>query len=315
MASYIGLVTGRKEPGVSDCAFSLSVSRSLLIRLTPDDEPREKRSHGRPAEGSDNRNPLAHVILTRRACFSGNRGKLCNQLDGQIESRHLPTEERRWLTLPTMVVGFLISGSAYTMANLFPILATEHAGLSEASAGSIYIIGALFALSGPVWGWLSDHVSRKLVLSVRSIANTFSSLLYLLAPNWAGLATGRALDDVGKAAFRPAWGALMAHVAGVDKRRRARVMGYLSAADDAGEVAGPILAGLLWSIWGVPVVLGVRIALSVEAELSTTLLLRRLHDHSEKPLQSGPAPDGVASPAASAPQSRRERSPDEIIDG
>jgi MFS family permease len=64
-------------------------------------------------------------------------------------------------------------------------------------------------------------------------------------------------------------GALMAHVSGYDRRRRAQTMGYLSVGEDAGEVAGPILAGFLWSTWGVSVLLGVRIALSAFTEIYT----------------------------------------------
>jgi MFS family permease len=182
-------------------------------------------------------------------------------------------------TLPFAGVGFLISGTAYMLANLFPILAVEYAGLSTAQAGLIYLIAPVVILTGPAFGWLSDNVSRKLVLSVRSVANVASSVLYLVAPSFAGVAVARAIDDLGKAAFRPAWGALMAHVAGFDRRRRARTMGSMSAGEDAGELAGPILAGFLWSTWGVPVLLAVRIALAVVTEIYTLALtasLRRL---------------------------------------
>jgi MFS family permease len=179
-------------------------------------------------------------------------------------------------TLPFAGVGFLISGTAYMLANLFPILAVEYAGLSTAQAGLVYLIAPVVILTGPVFGWLSDNVSRKLVLSVRSVANIASSLLYLVAPNLAGVAVARAVDDLGKAAFRPAWGALMAHVAGYDPRRRARAMGSMSAGEDAGEFAGPILAGFLWSTWGVPALLGVRIALAVVTELYTAFLTASL---------------------------------------
>jgi MFS family permease len=175
-------------------------------------------------------------------------------------------------------LGFLISGTAYMLANLFPVLAVEYAGLSEAEAGLIYSLAALVVLAGPAFGWLSDNVSRKLVLSFRSVANVGSSVAYLVAPNFAGMAGGRMLDDLGKAAFRPAWGALMAHVSSFDRRRRARTMGYLSAGEDAGEAAGPIVAGFIWSMWGVPVLLGVRIAVAVVAELYTLALTRSLHE-------------------------------------
>ena len=173
-------------------------------------------------------------------------------------------------------LGFLISGTAYMLSNLFPILAVEYAGLSEGEAGLVYSLTAVVVLAGPIFGWLSDNVSRKLVLSVRSIANVGSSVLYLVAPNFAGVAVARAVDDLGKAAFRPAWGALMAEVAGFDRRRRARTMGSMSAGEDAGEFAGPILAGFLWSTWGVPVLLAVRIALAVVTEIYTLVLTASL---------------------------------------
>jgi MFS family permease len=176
-------------------------------------------------------------------------------------------------------LGFLISGTAYMLANLFPVLAVEYAGLSEAQAGLVYSLSAVVVLAGPVFGWLSDHVSRRLVLSVRSAANICSSIAFLVAPNLAGMATGRMLDDLGKAAFRPAWGAIMAHVSSFDRRRRARTMGYLTAGEDGGEIAGPIVAGFLWSTWGVPVLLGARIVAAIATEIYTIALtgsLRKL---------------------------------------
>ena len=182
-----------------------------------------------------------------------------------------------------MGLGFLISGTAYMLANLFPVFAVEYAGLSEAAAGSLYAFGTVAMLTAPAFGWLSDNVSRKLVLSMRSVANVLSSVLYLVAPSYGGLAAGRTLDDMGKAAFRPAWGALMAHVSSYSPRRRARTMGYLSVGEDAGEMAGPIVAGLLWATWGVPVLLGVRIALAIVAELYTLALTSSLRKLDEQP--------------------------------
>jgi MFS family permease len=194
----------------------------------------------------------------------------------EVEEERVEVQEPRPSLLPFAGLGFLVSGTAYMLSNLFPILAIEYAGLSEAQAGLVYSLTAFVVLAGPIFGWLSDNVSRKLVLSLRSAANVLSSVVYLVAPNFAGMAIGRAVDDLGKAAFRPAWGALMAHVSGFDRRRRARTMGYLSSGEDAGEVAGPIAAGLIWSVWGVPALLGVRIAVAIVTELYTIALTRSL---------------------------------------
>jgi MFS family permease len=201
--------------------------------------------------------------------------------------------------LPYVGLGFLVSATAYMMANLFPILATDYAGLSAAAAGSIYTLGALAALSGPLWGWLADHVSHRLVLSARTVGNVFSSVIWLLVPSFVGMAAGRLLDDLGKAAFRPAWGALMAHVSSFNRPRRARIMSYLSAGEDAGEAVGPIAAGLLWSAFGVPALLGVRIGLAVVAEIYALVLTRRFGEPGLAG-ECAPASAGSAKPSSSS---------------
>ncbi|WP_345507711.1 MFS transporter [Terrabacter aeriphilus] len=164
------------------------------------------------------------------------------------------------------VLGFLVSGTSALLTTLFPVIATEYAGLSPAQAGALYLLTPVLALTGPLWGRLSDRVSRPLVLSFRSAANIGSAAIYLLWPNPAGLWTGKSLDDLGKAAFRPAWGSLMAEVASRTPSRRARTMAYLTAGEDAGDIAAPLVAGLLWTGWGVPALLITRMVAAVVSE-------------------------------------------------
>jgi hypothetical protein len=210
---------------------------------------------------------------------------------------------RTWLTpgaarpsaFPYLLLGMLISGTAYMMSNLFPILAVEYAGLTPAQTGLIFLLAPLVMLLGPVFGWLSDNVSHKLVLAMRSAANVISSVLYLAAPSLVGYAAARLVDDTGKAAYKPTWGALMARVAGFDRRSRTRTMGLLSLGDDAGEVLGPILAGFLWSTWGIGVLFSVRILLALVTEVYTAILAR-----AAEPADSGAAP-GVRYARGSAP--------------
>lgn len=177
------------------------------------------------------------------------------------------TEAVKPRVLPYVGLGMLIAGTAEMLSGLFPVLATEYAGLSDAQAGMIYGISTVVTvLAGPIFGWLSDHVSRTLVLFVRSFANTVSSIMYVLAPNFLGVGLARTVDDMGKAAFRPAWGALMAQIAGCDRKSRARTMSWLTMGEDAGGVAAPILAGFLWSTWGIMALMGVRVVLAVVTE-------------------------------------------------
>jgi predicted MFS family arabinose efflux permease len=172
-------------------------------------------------------------------------------------------------------LGFLVSGTSSMLTTLFPIIATEYAGLSTAEAGLIYLVTPALAFTGPIWGWIADRFSRSLVLSFRSMANIGSAAAYLVSPSVAGIWVGKSLDDLGKAAFRPAWGSLMAEVSERDPRRRARVMGYLTAGEDAGDLCAPVLAGLIWTAWGVPVLLGARIVAACVTEVYAVRLDRR----------------------------------------
>ncbi|MBI2839247.1 MAG: MFS transporter [Acidobacteria bacterium] len=186
----------------------------------------------------------------------------------------IPPGMRRPPILRFFGLGVLVSGTAAMLSNLFPVLATQYAGLSEAETGIIYAISTTgIIVAGPLFGWLSDNVSRKLVLAMRSIANTLSSLLYITFPSFAGVATAKVVDDMGKAAFRPAWGALMAEISSFDRAKRARTIGYLSLGENIGEVSGPILTGFLWHTWGVTVVLITRAVLAVLTELYSVFLV------------------------------------------
>ena len=97
----------------------------------------------------------------------------------------------------------------------------------------------------------------------------------MLLPTLAGVWVGKSMDDLGKAAFRPAWGSLMAEVSGRDRKNRARVMGYLTSGEDAGDIVAPVLAGLLWSVWGVPALLVGRMLVAGVTEVYAIGLERR----------------------------------------
>ncbi len=172
-------------------------------------------------------------------------------------------------------LGFLVAGTSSMLTSLFPIIATEYAGLSTAQAGLLYLVTPALALTGPIWGWVADRVSRPAVLSFRSVANVLSAFVYLVSPTLAGVWVGKSLDDLGKAAFRPAWGSLMAEVSGRDRRHRARVMGFLTSGEDAGDIVAPVLAGLLWSVWGVPALLMGRMLVAGVTEVYAIGLERR----------------------------------------
>lgn len=166
-------------------------------------------------------------------------------------------------------VALLVATSAYMVHGIFPILATEYAGLSEAQTGVIYSLSAaVFLVAGPIFGWAVDHRGAKFAVAWRALANIGSSFAYLVSPTFAGLAVARAIDDSGKAAFRPAWAATMAEIASADAPRRGRRLGVLDASQTTGELIGPLLAGVLWQTGGVFLLFAVRVAIAVVAEVA-----------------------------------------------
>ncbi|MGZ6707866.1 MAG: MFS transporter [Solirubrobacteraceae bacterium] len=177
-----------------------------------------------------------------------------------------------------MGLGFLVSATANMLSGLFPLIVTEYAGLSDGVLSMLYIVGTAAAFTGPIFGWLSDHVGNKIVLSIRSTANIMSSVLYIVAPSVAGVAVGKALDDTGKAAFKPAWGSMMAQLSSMDRQRRARMFGYMTSGEDAGEIVAPIFAGFLATGWGIPVMLGGRIVLAAATEVYTVVVSHKYLD-------------------------------------
>jgi MFS family permease len=177
-------------------------------------------------------------------------------------------------------VGMLIAASAYMVHGLFPILATEYAGLSAAQAGLIYSLSAaVFLVAGPAFGWITDRYGRLVGIALRSAANIGSSLMYLASPTFVGIAAARSVDDTGKAAFRPAWASAIADIAAKDPPRKGRRLGTLDAVQEIGEIAGPVLAGILWQTGGVFALFGVRIAIAIVAEISAITVFGELQNY------------------------------------
>jgi MFS family permease len=216
--------------------------------------------------------------------------------DELIDDRELPapaaTVSGRWERLTSLwrelsgpaTVAALVATSAYMVHGIFPILATQYAGLTEAQTGIIYSLSAaIFLFTGPTFGWLIDRYGTKVGIGWRSLANIGSSVLYLLAPGFLGLAVARSFDDSGKAAFRPAWAAQVARIAAADPSRRGQRLGTLDTSQNAGEVVGPLLAGVLWQTGGVVALFAVRIVIAIAAEIAAIRVFGELPVHRLRP--------------------------------
>jgi len=82
-------------------------------------------------------------------------------------------------------------------------------------------------------------------------------------PNFPGFLTARVLDDIGKAAFRPAWGSVLAEISAAKLTHRARIIAVVDSGITLGEMFGPLLAA-----FGVPAMLGGRVLLAGMKKIS-----------------------------------------------
>jgi len=189
------------------------------------------------------------------------------------EETKLPSRRPQWLEYAGLAM--LISIPASMLNGLFPVIASQWSGLSKAEVGTVYALSTVIVIvAGPLLGWAADRFSVGIVLSIRSLANMLSSILYVAVPGLWGLAAARFADDFGKAGYKPAWGAMMSEVARANAPgQRGRVISYLDTAESAGEAIGPVLAGLLWDHSGIVWMFAARIGLSLLAELYAVLLL------------------------------------------
>ncbi|MEU8345060.1 MFS transporter [Spirillospora sp. NPDC048832] len=172
-------------------------------------------------------------------------------------------------------LGLLAGMTAHMTHGIFPVLAAEVAGLNPGQIGAIYSASVLVLLVvGPLAGLAADRFGAMPLTGARTIANTLSSLLYLIFPTAAGLLSGRLVDVAGRAAFRPPWGSLLAQAARRAGPRAGRVVATLDTALSVGEALGPVIAALLWDVWGLATFLLVRAGLGIATELIVSRRLR-----------------------------------------
>jgi MFS family permease len=135
---------------------------------------------------------------------------------------------------------------------------------------------------GPFFGWLADRIGAGKVIALRSLANLSTSALFWITPWFVGsillgllIGLARGVDEIGKAAFKPTWGAVAAKVSSFNLANRSKTMGILEGGIDAADLTFPLLAGLLFQYFSLGVLMAGRAALALVAEIYAHLLMRK----------------------------------------
>lgn len=156
----------------------------------------------------------------------------------------------RWpRALWVLCLATLIIQTGYgTILPLLPIYA-ERRGFSLPWIGAMAALYALASFLGQwVLGQRSDRLGRRRLLVLGAGITAVATALFVLdvpAPFYLGF---RVFQGIGAAAFLPAANALVGDL--VPDSQRGSAYGFLSSASMAGFALGPLLGGVLSSVWG-----------------------------------------------------------------
>ena len=182
------------------------------------------------------------------------------------------------------LLGAALTAPAYMVTGqFFVVLAVKLEVTPSALAGIKLVAETIIPLVfGPSFGWLADRIGAGKVIALRSIANLATSALFWITPWFAGTALlgvmmglARGVDEIGKAAFKPTWGAIAAKVSSFNLSNRSKTMGIMEGGVDASDLTFPVIAGLLLQYYSLGILMAVRAVLAIVAEIYGYFLLRK----------------------------------------
>jgi MFS family permease len=153
-----------------------------------------------------------------------------------------------WVVAMLWFVCFLNYVDRQAIFSIFPLLKSE-LGLSDVQLG---VVGAsfmwMYALFGPIAGWLGDRFSRKGLILGGLIFWSLVTVATALCRDYWHLVLVRALGGLGEAFYFPASMSLISDYHG--KETRSRAMSLHQSSVYAGTIAGGAAAGYIAEYYG-----------------------------------------------------------------
>lgn len=182
------------------------------------------------------------------------------------------------------LMGALLTAPAYMVTGEFFTVLAVKLEVTPNALGWIKLIAetAVPLAFGPFFGWLADRIGTGKIIALRSVSNLITSVLFWITPWFAGtlllslvIGLARGIDEIGKAAFKPTWGAIAAKVSSFNLANRSRTMGIMEGGVDASDLTFPVLAGLLLQYFSLGPLMLIRGLLAIIAEIYVVILNRR----------------------------------------
>ncbi len=201
---------------------------------------------------------------------------------GQASQLDAPTQQPNVWAFS--LLGMALTAPAYMVTGEFFVILAVKLEVTTGALGWIKIVAETITplLFGPFFGWLADRIGAGKVIALRSLANLVTSALFWITPWFAGTALlglmmglARGVDEIGKAAFKPTWGAISAKVSSFNLASRGRTMGILEGGVDASDLAFPVIAAMMFQYLSLGPLMLARGALALVAEVYGFLLMRK----------------------------------------
>ncbi|HEY7911678.1 MAG TPA: MFS transporter [Blastocatellia bacterium] len=182
------------------------------------------------------------------------------------------------------LMGALLTAPAYMVTGEFFTILAVKLNVTSDALGWIKIVAETLVplFFGPIFGWLADRFGAGKIIALRSVSNMATSLLFWITPWFAGTAMlavmmgiARGVDEIGKAAFKPTWGAVAAKVSSFNLANRSRTMGIMEGGVDASDLTFPVVAALLFQYLSLGVLMAIRAALALIAEIYVFFLMKK----------------------------------------
>jgi MFS family permease len=171
-----------------------------------------------------------------------------------------------------------------------PVYAVTQVGLSAFDAGLLWAVQiGVTILAKPLMGWISDRWGRKPIITSGMMLCAVSLFWIPHTHTFSGLLGLALVFGGGEAFVTSSAAALVADLC--EARSYGAAMGVFGTLFDIGHASGPILAGLLVGLWGLPVAFAVIAALLVGA---TGVFVSTIGPLPTPVLESGKRREGTA---------------------
>ncbi|REF28241.1 multidrug resistance protein [Xenorhabdus cabanillasii] len=147
---------------------------------------------------------------------------------------------------------FFIGATEFMLSPMLKPLAEAFETTTDKATWLVSSYALAYALAAPIFGWLSDRISRYKLLLASLLFLSLDGLALAIAPNLEIAIGLRIFGGIASAALIPTIFALVADIFPPDKQTSA--MGIVMLGMTVGIAAGPVFAGVLTAVfnWRIP---------------------------------------------------------------